>query len=380
MSSDALFGRLFFIFVCAAAVIWHAHRTPLNNWDIIGYVAATHSNAGLTGAELHSATYNEVRAVTSPNTFAVLTQLQGYRHDVFVDPAALEQQLPFYKVRVAYVWLLGALSDVAGGAARASHVVSAVSAGLLTVLLGALLSWGRCAIPGGLFYLCFPVAALSAGVLGLGRLSTPDALASVAAFSVLALLNRAPTPALILLAVIPLFRTDFIILTALVFIFLILERERSRLKFALIFLSAAVFTAVMVLPEPYGYLTVFNFTLVPGAITPYPEALQVSTDPAVYLQVYINRTIAFLGTPTPLLLLAASIAAFAHRRMVGELGPAAKTTLIAVAFILAHFALFPLGAIRHYAFALLIAEAFLLNVLASQAAKGGQVQTAGAPQ
>jgi hypothetical protein len=66
--------------------------------------------------------------------------------------------------------------------------------------------------------------------------------------------------------------------------------------------------------------------------------------------------------------------------MVGELGPAANTTLIAVAFILAHFALFPLGAIRHYAFALLIAEAFLLSVLASQAAKGGQVQTVGAPQ
>lgn len=36
MSSDALFGRLFFIFVCAAAITWQAQRTPLNNWDIIG--------------------------------------------------------------------------------------------------------------------------------------------------------------------------------------------------------------------------------------------------------------------------------------------------------------------------------------------------------
>ena len=58
----------------AMAVLVLGCTNPADNWDIIGYVAATHQYDGVQGENLHQATFNEIKAEVTSNTYRKLTE------------------------------------------------------------------------------------------------------------------------------------------------------------------------------------------------------------------------------------------------------------------------------------------------------------------
>lgn len=342
-----------FVAACAVAVGLYGLLDPVNNWDLVGYIASALHGDGMTGAALHRETYEELRAAIPPERFQLLTTNGLYARGVFADPAALEQQLPFYRIRVVYVWLVGALGSLTGSLAQATYLISAASAAGLSVLAGVLM---RRATPG----LAWPVTALMlAAALYLGavpllaRLSTPDALYGLGALAALALFDRARMAALLIVALLPLIRTDAVLLAALLFVLMLVERDRDPRHYAALTVSAGLYLWVNAAHGHYGHLTLLNFALIPGQRSPYPAGIEIVRDPAVYLDVYRMQALSMLTRWVPWVLLAGGLAVAAGWRRTGRIGSAGRLTLLAIAYAILHFAAFPLGEVRHYSVALL---------------------------
>ncbi len=358
-----------FVAACAIATGLYGLLDPVNNWDLIGYIASALHNDGLSGDALHQETYAELRRAIPPERFDLLTTNGAYARGVFADPAALEQQLPFYRIRVLYVWLVGAVGALTQSLAQATYLISAASAAGLAVLAGVLM---RRATPG----LAWPVTALMlaaalhvSAVPAVARLSTPDALFSLAAFTALVLFPRARTAALLIVALLALIRTDAIVLAALLFVLLLIERDRDPRHYAAIGASAVLYIWINAAYGHHGHLVLLNFAFIPGQRSPYPADLEIVRDLSVYLEVYKAQTLSMLTRWVPWLLVAGGAAVAVERWREGRIGVAGRLTLVAIAYVLAHFAAFPLGAARHYSFALLVCCVHAANQIASTYAK-----------
>ena len=96
------------ILLTSVFVLISGVTSPSYNWDIVAYVAAAYHQDGLGGRELSSATYNELEREADADTFKELT-VGDYVDVVFEDPDSLEQQLPFYTIKVAYIQLMRVL-------------------------------------------------------------------------------------------------------------------------------------------------------------------------------------------------------------------------------------------------------------------------------
>ena len=110
--------------------------SPSYNWDIVAYVAAAYQQAGLSGSELSSATYNEIEREVDAETFKELT-VGEYVDVVFKDPKSLEQQMPFYSIKVVYIQLIRVLKTFGLSYTRSTYTISAIftSASVLMIAL-----------------------------------------------------------------------------------------------------------------------------------------------------------------------------------------------------------------------------------------------------
>src|SRR4030095_15236385 len=99
------FAHQVVIFLTAAAVFLIGVMHPYYNWDIVGYVAAAHYEDGLRGEMLRDRTYDDIRDEVGKYMFAHLTD-GPYRHTVYEYPQSLQQQVPFYSIKIMYVELV----------------------------------------------------------------------------------------------------------------------------------------------------------------------------------------------------------------------------------------------------------------------------------
>ncbi len=355
--------------LCAAYVGVTGYAYPENNWDLIGYVASALRNAGLTGAELHRATYDTVLSAVPADRVAALTERSGYIAGVYRDPVALEQQLPFYRIRIAYVWLLQAVAVPAGGLVHAAYLVSGIATFALCLLTG----WMLYRRAPGLHWAAFGIALAATlhicSVVSLSRLATPDALVALMGLAALALFYRARGVALALVACLPLVRTDTAILAPLLLLLLLAERDRNRWHYAALALAVGAYVAVNSVFGNYGHAAVFNFTLIPGMQTPYPAAMEIARDLSVYRDVYRDAVLSMLTRWVTIVLALAAVAVAFERWRSGRISPGGRLALVCIFFVLIHFLLFPMGASRHYGFSLLFCSVFATARLAKTSRK-----------
>lgn len=277
-ASNNLFGILV-AFISSLVVLSLGLTNPAYNWDMIGYVASALHRDGYQGESLLLRTYSVVKTEVSEAVFNELTQGE-YRDTVSKDPEALTQQLPFYSIRVIYVELIRLMHSFGMNYAKATYIISAISAFIAMFILAGICSHQR--IP--LF--AAPFVAFSAGLFEIARISTPDALATLVALAAIYLLLKEKyLPVVMNAALLPLIRTDYIILSFLLCaIIYFYDKKRSALSglaLALIF-----YFCVNEIHGNYGWLTIFNFTLI--NITPYPEFMKPSKDLLLYVYAYIR--------------------------------------------------------------------------------------------
>jgi hypothetical protein len=149
-------------------------------------------------------------------------------------------------------------------------------------------------------------------------------------------------------AVLPWVRTEFIIFAPLVLLMMDKPR-RSPLCFVMLFLALAGFLLANRLAGNYGYVTIFNFVLLPdlGDRNPYPAEMQLSTDVSEYLHAYVAGAWKLLTSVRAAVYLAGGIlAAITLRTHPHHFW--AKAASVTLAFAAIHFLVFPEPLARYY--------------------------------
>src|SRR5438067_12264910 len=113
------------IVLIAVLVFLIGVKHPYYNWDVVGYVAAAYYEDGLRGEVLRDRTYDTLRNEVDKTKFEHL--IEGpYRQTVFEDTRALEQQVPFYSVKIIYVELVRAAGRTGLSYAQGTFWISAL--------------------------------------------------------------------------------------------------------------------------------------------------------------------------------------------------------------------------------------------------------------
>ncbi|MFC2967586.1 hypothetical protein [Acidimangrovimonas pyrenivorans] len=356
----------FFIFLSCAS-------NPYYNWDIIGYTAAAYSYEGVTGPQMSREAFLDLRGTVPKTRMAELTTGSSYREIVAQEPGALEQQLPFYSIRVVYVGLTWGLGNIVGSFSRATILVSAAAAASIVFMFGLHFLRYQSKL---VFVLAPPLIAFT-GARSLGTLSTADGVAALGAIGLLlAVMNKRWWTSFVLLAAMPFFRTDFLLLSIVCGAYILLKEKKVQVL-APVLLSIISYFAINFYFHNYGYLTVFNFTLISSA-NPYPASMPISTDWIDYLKAYYHGS-GRLVFSTGFYLLAFSGALVAilnystYRSREAESLPEATMQigrgglsdmyLISSLFVFFHFLLFPAAAWRNYFVAVWVALAVVLKIL-----------------
>jgi hypothetical protein len=314
--------------------------SPSYNWDIVAYVAAAYHRDGLSGKQLSSATYNELEREADANTFNELT-VGDYVDVVFQDPDSLEQQLPFYTIKVAYIRLMRVLKTFGVSYTSSTYIISAMFSSASVLMIALFL------FHFGVPILWLPVVATVAGYGTIASYSTPDAIACFFALLLIYLLIKGSKALYLVSALLPLVRTDLVILSLLTMGF---DFYRKRNIYPI--LSAAAALAVYVVINRtagnYGWLALFNFTFI--KITPYPREMQISDDIGAYLQAYAAGVQNFISSRHIMIyMLALFIFVFrqGHKKPNPEIN---AIIMICLLYASAHFALFPVYEDRFFAF------------------------------
>jgi len=335
--------ELILVAIMALIVLAFGVKKPSYNWDMIGYVAAALSAEGCQGASLNKATYDSVRSEVGPHTFDQLTQ-DNYRETVFRDPASLAQQLPFYRIRPLYVGLIRVVHAMGLEYPKSTYVVSAIFAALSVVLLAFV------AREIGAPVIAVALVVLFSGFIDIARLSTPDAMACFFALLTIYALIRGSTLVFFLAAVLPLVRTDFLLLSLFIlghsFIF-----GQRKYAIASMVVACVLYELVARMNDAYGWLTLFNTSLIHK--TAYPAALIPSHAIGDYLRPYASMAYDF--TMHPHFVIYGLALWFLMRNKTRP--PSADWRLLSavfiipMAFVAIHLLLFPAMTYRFFVFA-----------------------------
>ena len=351
----------------ALFVFYYAITNPYYYWDVIGYVASVYELIGFSEEALRDATYEDVRNAVPPHIFSELTGetlSHNYRSTVYEDASALQQQIPFYKIRYGYIWITYVLGQLIGSFSQATILISAAS-GFLIVLISGILFWNARSV---IVFLSVPPAVVFGGeTLTLSKISQPDAIAACAAVFLCALIVvRRHITATFLIALLPLFRTDYLIF-ALAAGFILFLRGNSRLAVLSASLALLTYFAANHFAENYGYAVIFNFTLIDRWNSPYPLLMPISDNVRDYVDAYIRGLRKLVDTSEiylyPVIVAVVVFFTSAQNRYQNRFFIIYFSCLF---FVSMHFLFFPAAFLRHYfilpwASLMYLAEAFALH-------------------
>lgn len=256
---------VYFVIVLSTAVL--AYIKPQYNWDLIPYTAATISFKEDDPKKLHEQTYRMIEESVPVQTFHDLTTSDNnYRETMYTDYISFNQQLPFYKIKPLYIYLINILNLSGVGIVKATSVISILS------------YIGICA----LLYLftnklkthSIGIAVLSLVVLSkpfylIAKLSSPDALSAfIITLSLFLILNKNLKLLPSILLVLAIFiRTDNIIICNLLFIYFgllspIQYRFNKIQSSAFIFIASISYFTINYLANSYGWSVLFTHAFI----------------------------------------------------------------------------------------------------------------------
>lgn len=346
----------------ALTVLLFGLKKPYDNWDMVGYVAVALNAEGLQGAQLNEATYDAIRRDVDAATFDQLSQADSYRTTVFRDPASLAQQLPFYSIRVLYMRTLEAVRHMGADYPRVCAIVSATFA-TLSVLLLALLC-RRVDVP----LIAIPLVVAIAGFIELARLATPDAMACFFALWAIYCLIQNSATVFVVAVVLPLVRTDFVLLSGLILACTYFSGKKVP-SVAAVLLAAMFYVLDVTMNHGYSWTTLFNTSLI--SKTAYPATLVPSHAIGDYIRPYVSMAygitmhphFVIYGLAIAWMLMRPSITRGKHDDLFYPM------YVVPLSFVVLHLALFPANSYRYFVFAAALVALWLLAGLMKQVAQ-----------
>jgi len=261
---------------------------PYYNWDMLGYIGVAERLGGATPAEAHRRAYDLAYRHAPPEQYAWLVEGGAFQQAVAVDPAAFEQQLPFYRVKPAYPLLILALDRMGVDPVRGSVWISRIAylgigvvafiwlASFLSPLAALATAWGVMSVQ----------VALEAA-----QLSTPDALSTLVVLTALWLVFECQhfgRGLLLLLLSLPI-RPDNLLWLLAVAGWRALRVRRDRIPAGVGALAGvAVYAALSIWSGNLGWRVLFHHSFV--ELLPYPERFVPSLGLTGYAWIYLRET------------------------------------------------------------------------------------------
>jgi hypothetical protein len=317
-------------------LVW---TNPYYNWDSLPYSALVQVNSS-DPVTLHRAAYGLIDAEAPEQIsreFHSPERYPNYRGDMAGNPWHFAEQLPLYSVKTFYILVLKAVHSLGPSTLTAMRMVSLLSYAILGVVL---FLWMR-RWAGSLLAAvgtCFVLS--TAEFLGTGAETTPDAF--FAALSLLALYlifaEKKIFPALCLLAVLPLIRSDGLVLLALVLAYLIWRSPGFRFRDAGGIMTAELLVYFVTgrLAGGYGYEKLLYHSFVRRQLAPAESVVHLSLGEYFHaLYIFVLGT---LATPRPIYFL---LGLTSFKNSLGE-ASLRHLTWLALAFTVIHILAFPL--------------------------------------
>src|SRR5438552_5538098 len=165
-----------FYFSCILLAAIYCFKRPLYNWDMLPYtdliLRMDHHNA----QEAHYLTYDLTKKNIPSKNFQQLTDSSNvYRFKMLSDPAAFNEQLPFYVIKPLYTGLAYLFYKLGVSLPQATLVPSFISYLLIGFLL---FYWLRIYLSLPITFVISLLIMLSSPLIEVAKLSSPDCLSA----------------------------------------------------------------------------------------------------------------------------------------------------------------------------------------------------------
>jgi hypothetical protein len=329
--------------------------TPKLNWDIIGYVATIKSESSTEPADIHAATFDDVKkSVDQENFSSLIDKNNNYRNTVYNDPQSLIEQIPFYKIRIAYIESVKLIHKTGLSITESTYYVSAICAAISIILISTALSHLK------INSLWLPIIVIPTGISTLSQFSTPDAMASMAAIACVVALMQNKSYGLIIAALLPAIRTDYIIFSTLICIFYFYVKNIKSHSIIALFISILIYLIIQKSSGNYGWWTLFHFTLIEA--NPYPSKISSEISIGLFLGVYLDG-LKSLFMHHHVLLFVACGWIFYKQKSIIKIPDYQLLIVLPAAYIILHWLAFPMYETRFFAFAASIMSIGLIKAL-----------------
>jgi hypothetical protein len=322
-----------YVLILGLATI-HFYKSPYWVMDLLGYMGNARLHETTDPVVLHNRVYGELRSSVPPEVFDLLTGAPGVhdengaKHDRFLNPNHYVQFLPCFAIRPLYNLTLYCISRTGVGLVQAVRLVSAISYGLLGILVLVWLSrYTRMAPLLALLIMLIPHISL------LGRNTGADGLSVLLGMLSLYLIfeNNQVFAGILILSAAIWVRTDNIALIMPVLLVLLLQKQLEIWKACVVGLLA-IFSVLIInhYAGDYGIQMLYyrNFFGIPIA----PAEMVVSFTIRQYAYFFLNGFKDMLVSFVPLFLLLGLIGW--NRKTAPLLG-------IAVIYIALHYVILP---------------------------------------
>ena len=341
--------------ICSLVVLYFSYSFPQNKWDLLGHLGGAVHFSTSDPVEIHNRTYSIARDTLAAEAYSELLNGNEVREVWAEDASAFYQVLPFYEPRVlvtypTYLALMSGINPI--NYMRLQSSVAAAFGVLLFSLIFARYANIQVAI-------LFPVLILVAGVLDVARFEGADAFAFFGYALVAYLFDRRSIWVLVVLALLPLTRSDMVIYCLPVLFYCLLLYKGWRVKTVLATaVCLGVYFWVNHAFDNYGWVIQFYVALI--EYQTHPADVELSFSVAEYLTatlqgvrklIYNHQFQAFL-----LALFVVCCALLNRVRAIGAVQivkiPEESMLilgLLAGIFVFAHFVVFPLMHTRYFA-------------------------------
>ncbi|MBI5215392.1 MAG: hypothetical protein HY960_06525 [Ignavibacteriae bacterium] len=313
---------------------------------MIPYIAAAHSFEQHDKKQLHDKVYEEVKKSVPSHVYTELTQ-GDYRQTMLNDVEAFYQQLPFYKPKLLYVWLIHALTQLGFNSITAMSILSVTTSFIASLMILLFLLHET----SGIYPYVFSVLIINiSGLLDVARLFTPDALsACISLLAIFLLLKKKNIWVVIVLAVASIWvRVDNLLFFLLIFTYLhFFSFKDYRIATIIYFVSIALCATSYIIINygitNYGWSTLIYHITVNKIIT--PENFQSPLSFLDYIVILIKRwLIQFVTNPLLSFFLVTGFSTGYLFRLINrdsKIFIYGHITIIMALSIVIHFVLFP---------------------------------------
>lgn len=293
MIKNTLTSSLYFILILIIAV-YSVYKAEYN-WDTLTYAACVFSYETDNINEIHDKTYDEVKKIFPENAYELAVSSNDYRKEMFSCPQCFYEQLPFYKIRPLYIFLIYLFYKSGFNIVTAPVIISSISCFIISAFLFFRLR--------GLFKNIFPGAfisllvSLSPFLLNAASEASPNALSAMIVFIALFMLFKKKTIIFLVLMLLSILaRPDNLLLLVLFTAALIISNENKRKEKRFLFPGAIIAGLILFyinnkLSGNYSWAILFEHSFNDRII--HPASYTSALTPGMYLSSFAKWAVLF---------------------------------------------------------------------------------------